>query len=124
MTSNPGKKREDGDDPAARRVWSSEGIPPAAPTPSGATGPSPVSQPAGPARVRLERQGRGGKVVTVVENLPGHPEAIEKVAKVLKARCGAGGTVKGRVVEVQGDHRDRAVAVLASMGITAKRAGG
>jgi translation initiation factor 1 len=74
--------------------------------------------------VRLERQGRGGKVVTVVDNLPGHPAGIEEVAKALKARCGAGGTVKGRTVEIQGDHRDRVVAVLAERGIAAKRAGG
>jgi translation initiation factor 1 len=83
-----------------------------------------VPPPGGPARVRLERQGRGGKVVTVVENLPGHPAAIEEIARALKSRCGAGGTVKGRVVEVQGDHRDRVVAALAEMGVRAKRAGG
>jgi translation initiation factor 1 len=40
------------------------------------------------------------------------------------SRCGAGGTVKGRVVEVQGDHRDRVVEVLLSLGIAAKKAGG
>jgi translation initiation factor 1 len=74
--------------------------------------------------VRLERQGRGGKVVTVVEGLPGHPAAIEEVARALKARCGAGGTVKGRIVEVQGDHRDRVVALLVSLGHDARRAGG
>jgi len=77
-----------------------------------------------PAKVRLERQGRGGKVVTVVLDLPGHPERIEEIARALKAKCGAGGTVKGRVVEVQGDHRDRVVAVLESLGVAAKRAGG
>jgi translation initiation factor 1 len=75
-------------------------------------------------RVRLERQGRGGKVVTVVEDLPGHPQRVEEVARTLKARCGAGGTVRGKTVEVQGDHRDRVVAALAELGIVAKRAGG
>jgi translation initiation factor 1 len=74
--------------------------------------------------VRIERQGRGGKTVTVVENLPGHPERIEEVARALKARCGAGGTVRGRLVEIQGDHRDRVVAALEAMGIPARRAGG
>jgi translation initiation factor 1 len=74
--------------------------------------------------VRLERQGRGGKVVTVVENLPGHPAAIDDLARRLKAACGAGGTVKGRVVEVQGDHRERVVAVLTTLGVVARRAGG
>jgi translation initiation factor 1 len=62
--------------------------------------------------------------VTVVENLPGHPARIEEVAKILKTRCGAGGTVKGRTVEVQGDHRDRIVAALEALGIAARRSGG
>jgi len=84
----------------------------------------PPTPPTGPARVRLERQGRGGKVVSVVENLPGHPARIEEIARTLKTRCGSGGTVKGRVVEIQGDHRDRIVEVLASLGIAARRAGG
>ncbi len=102
-------------------VWSSDGSPPpSSPSP----GSAPIPPKEGPARVRLERQGRGGKVVTVVENLPGHPARIEEIGKALKARCGAGGTIKGRVVEVQGDHRDRVVEVLTQMGIAAKRAGG
>jgi translation initiation factor 1 len=75
-------------------------------------------------RVRIERQGRGGKVVTVVDNLPGHPARIEEIGKTLKSRCGAGGTVRGRIVEVQGDHRDRVIEVLARMGLVAKKAGG
>jgi len=102
-------------------VWSSSGGPPPEGPAPGSPPPAPKD---GPARVRLERQGRGGKVVTVVDNLPGHPARIEEIGKTLKARCGAGGTVKGRVVEVQGDHRDRVVEVLLSMGIAAKRAGG
>ncbi len=101
-----------------RSVWSSDGTP--APE---RESPMPRS-PAGAVRVRLERKGRGGKVVTVVENLPGHPAAIEEVAKVLRARCAAGGTVKGRRIEIQGDHRDRIVAVLLDRGLSARRAGG
>ncbi len=106
-------------------VWSSDG-PPGGPArkDAAAKGGPPKVPLTGPARVRLERQGRGGKVVTVVDNLPGHPARIEEIGKTLKARCGAGGTVKGRIVEVQGDHRDRVVEVLLSLGIAAKRAGG
>jgi len=106
-------------------VWSSEGPAGGAPKRDGAPASVTPAVPAtGPARVRLERQGRGGKVVTVVENLPGHPARIEELGKTLKSRCGAGGTVKGRVVEVQGDHRDRVVEVLLALGIAAKKAGG
>ena len=103
-----------------RLAWSSDGPPPA----SGGGPTPPAVPPNGPARVRLERQGRGGKVVTVVENLPGHPARIEEIGKTLKSKCGAGGTVKGRVIEVQGDHRDRVVEVLTALGVAAKRAGG
>ena len=103
--------------PSEPVVWSSGG-PPSKPARKAAP------PPAGHVRVRLERQGRGGKVVSVVENLPGHPAAIEEIARSLKSKCGAGGTVKGRVVEIQGDHRDRIVAALADVGILAKRAGG
>ncbi|MFM8979598.1 MAG: translation initiation factor [Planctomycetia bacterium] len=108
MASNDGKL-----------VWSSRGL---APAPKAGAGAAPPTT--GRVRVRLERQGRGGKVVSVVENLPGHPERIEQVARALKARCGAGGTVKGRLVEIQGDHRDRIVAALAELGLEAVRAGG
>lgn len=108
--------------PDERRVaWSSSGAGDA--SPAKRPGP-PAPPPAGRVRVRLERQGRGGKVVTVVDNLPGHPERIEEIGRALKARCGAGGTVKGRVVEVQGDHRERIVAVLTELGLAAVKAGG
>jgi translation initiation factor 1 len=104
-----------------KKVWSSDGTPTPAPPPS----PVPAKgSAAGRVRVRLERQGRGGKVVSVVENLPGHPERIEQVARTLKSKCGAGGTVKGRLVEIQGDHRDRIVAALLELGLDAVRAGG
>ena len=103
-------------------VWSSDG-PAKGPDPAKRPDGPPVP-PTGPARVRLEREGRGGKVVTVVENLPGHPARIEELGDTLKSRCGAGGTVKGRVIEVQGDHRDRVVEVLVSLGVAAKKAGG
>lgn len=106
-------------DPRERIAWSSSGTPPPAAPDDG-----PKVPPTGPVRVRIERQGRGGKVVTVVDNLPGHPARIEEIGKTLKSRCGAGGTVRGRIVEVQGDHRDRVIEVLARMGLVAKKAGG
>lgn len=103
------------------RVWSSDGLP-AVPRAKPTAAPHPPGP--GRVRVRLERQGRGGKVVSVVENLPGHPEAIEALARTLKARCGAGGGVKGRSVEVQGDHREKIVGILADLGLPAVKAGG
>jgi translation initiation factor 1 len=111
-------------DPKQRLAWSSGGPPPPAPAPGTPSPPAGRPKAPAPVRVRLERQGRGGKVVTLVDGLPGHPAAIEEVARALKSRCGAGGTVKGRVVEIQGDHRDKVVALLVALGFAAKRAGG
>jgi translation initiation factor 1 len=107
-------------DPGDRSLaWSSDGT--ARP---GATPRVPAPSPKGVVRVRLERQGRGGKTVTVVDGLPGHPAAIDDLARRLKSACAAGGTVRGRAIEIQGDHRDRVVAFLEASGVPSKRAGG
>jgi len=120
------ERPEPADGPERTLAWSSAAPDPKPPGvgPRTAGSASAVPGATAPVRVRLERQGRGGKVVTVVEGLAGHPARIEEIAKTLKSRCGAGGTVKGRTIEVQGDHRDRIVEALASLAIPAKRAGG
>ena len=58
-------------------------------------------------RVWLDTQGRKGKVVTVVSGLMHNPETMNDLARLLKQHCGAGGTVKDRNIEVQGDQRKR-----------------
>jgi translation initiation factor 1 len=75
-------------------------------------------------RISRETKGRGGKAVTVVRGLALNPMALEKLAKQLKGACGSGGTVKDGVVEVQGDHCDKVLALLAGQGHKVKRAGG
>ena len=55
--------------------------------------------------VRLEKKGRRGKQVTVVTGLEEPPGGLEALARELKTRCGAGGTVREGTIEVQGDHR-------------------
>lgn len=83
-------------------------------------------QPAGPARVRVGRElaGRGGKAVTVITGLPFDAAQLGELAGRLKRLCGAGGAVRGGVIEIQGDHRDRLVAELCKLGLAAKRSGG
>ncbi len=76
------------------------------------------------ARVSREKQGRGGKLVTVVRGLPGDAAELAAWGKRLRTHCGAGGTVKDGVLEVQGDHVERVVAQLAEAGVRVKRAGG
>ena len=78
----------------------------------------------GVVRVSRETKGRKGKGVTVVTGVPLDGIELADLAKQLKNKCGAGGTVKGGLIEIQGDHRDRVVAELQGKGWTVKRSGG
>ncbi len=78
----------------------------------------------GVVRVSRETKGRKGKGVTVVTGVPLDALELAALAKQLKSRCGAGGTVKNGVIEIQGDHRDRLVTELQGRGWTVKRSGG
>jgi translation initiation factor 1 len=80
--------------------------------------------PDGIVRVSRETKGRGGKSVTLVKGLGLEPAALVKLAQQLKAACGSGGTVKDGVIELQGEHRDRVIELLAAQGHNVKRAGG
>ena len=75
-------------------------------------------------RIRLEKKGRGGKAVTVVFDLPTHPEFFARLTKALKAHCGSGGALKEGRMEFQGDQRDKVQAFLEQMGFTVRKAGG
>lgn len=75
------------------------------------------------ARIRLEKRA-SGRVVTVIAEIPGRPEDIEALAKLLKTRCGTGGSVKDLDIELQGDRRDAVQSVLREKRIPHKLAGG
>ncbi|MCZ2128420.1 MAG: translation initiation factor [Anaerolineales bacterium] len=68
--------------------------------------------------------GRGGKVVSVVKNLILSEEDLKALAKILKQECGAGGTVKDGVIEIQGERRQRMAEILTRLGYKVKIAGG
>ena len=78
----------------------------------------------GNVRVSLQSKGRGGKSVTLVKGVALDPMALVVLGKQLRTACGAGGTVKDGVIEVQGDHCDTVLQALAKLGHRAKRAGG
>ena len=78
----------------------------------------------GVVRVSRETKGRKGKGVTLVTGIPMDEKELKAYAKVLKAKCGTGGTVKDGVVEIQGDQRDLLVPLLEQNGWVVKRAGG
>jgi translation initiation factor 1 len=85
------------------------------------TGPAPTTGRG--IRLSLDRRA-SGRVVTVVTGLPGGEREVSELAKALKSACGAGGTVKDGVLELQGDHRPRVEAYLQSRGLRWKRSGG
>ena len=75
-------------------------------------------------RVSRETKGRGGKAVTLVRGLPLAADPLAALGKQLRQACGSGGTVKDGVLEVQGDHVERVMALLQQQGWKPKRSGG
>jgi translation initiation factor 1 len=87
--------------------------------------PKPLNLPRdGVVRLLRDRKGRGGKVVTLVAGLKGSPETLASLASELKRACGTGGTLRGDVIEIQGDFRDRLRVELERRGYAVKLAGG
>jgi len=75
-------------------------------------------------RVARETKGRKGKGMTLISGVPLDHDALKKLAKQLKQKCGTGGTLKDGVIEIQGDHRDLLIEELKKQGYTVKRSGG
>lgn len=75
----------------------------------------------GPVGLRLEKQGRGGKTVTVVDRFPKNEGYLKNLTAILKKKCGSGGTYtldgKNGVIEIQGDKRDLLRSLLDRMGL-------
>ena len=71
-----------------------------------------------------ESSGRGGKAVTLVKNLALTEDDLKSLAKRLKQECGTGGTIKGDVIEMQGEQREKIAAILRTLGYKVKIAGG
>lgn len=71
--------------------------------------------------VRIDRKGRGGKQVSLIQGFIGREDDLAALAKLLKTKCGVGGTAKDGEITIQGDLRDKLVTLLTSMGYNAKR---
>jgi len=69
-------------------------------------------------RLAMERAGRGGKTVTIIRGFVGSEEDMNDLCKLLKQKCGVGGTAKDGEIIIQGDHRPRLLEILKNEGYT------
>ena len=69
-------------------------------------------------RVSMEKKGRGGKTVTLVKGFIGKEDDLKDLGKLLKSKCGVGGSVKEDEIIIQGDFKQRITELLKTEGYT------
>ena len=75
-------------------------------------------------RVWIDRKQRKGKAVTLITGFAGSDDAMTELARMLKTKCGTGGSAKDGEIIIQGEMREKVLEILKSMGYRAKAAGG
>lgn len=69
-------------------------------------------------RVQLDRKNRSGKVVTLVTGFTGSDDDLKELGRLLKSKCGVGGTAKNGEIIVQGDFKQKVLDLLKQAGYT------
>ncbi len=70
--------------------------------------------------VILDKKQRKGKIVTLVKGFIGKSEDLKELGKLLKTKCGSGGTIKDGDIIIQGVFRNKVVEILNSAGYKVK----